>query len=332
MKAAWVAIPALSVAVVAGMGAKSLDPIVNPKASINGLEAHETHASASLLGQFRTNVASWLWLRTDLYLHNGVEMRPMTESEKQSGDRDAKSSDKDGEMMHNDELITTVIPAKSHDFRGVFGDVERAVSAYKDMKGHKHNDPVQALPLFRLMTWLDPSFVPGWVVGGHVIGSQKKVKGSADLALAFLRDGLSHNPNSIALRAELGIRFLRYKKDMDNATSNLSAAIEQSRGAHIEQLDENDADALREAYQWLSLIYRETHQNEKMEAVASEGLSRFKDNRVLFRFLHEPPMIYTMEKRKQILEKLEAEYGFPAVEQHAEHHDHEDHDHHDEEE
>src|SRR5262245_38227364 len=38
-----------------------------------GLDAHETNAAASVIGQFRTTTTGWLWLRTDLYLHNGVE-------------------------------------------------------------------------------------------------------------------------------------------------------------------------------------------------------------------------------------------------------------------
>lgn len=340
MKSPWIAIPALSIAAVAGIGATSVEPVVNPKTSINGLEAHETHASASLLGQFRTSISSWLWLRTDLYLHNGVEMRPMTEAEKQSGDRAMKSSDKQGEMMHNDELITTVIPSREHDFRGVFGDVDRATNAYKDMHGHKHNDPVQALPLFRLMTWLDPAFVPGWIVGGHVIGSQKKLKGSADQALAFLRDGLTHNPNSIAIHVELGSKFLRLKKDPENASANFMTAIEDSRTQKVEQLDENDREALKDAYLWQSLILRDTHHPAEMEALAREGLVRFKDNRVLFRLLNEPPMVYSPAKRKEILEKMEADYGFPPIKpgeleghdhehehEHEEGHDHEDHDH-----
>src|SRR5688500_7510109 len=68
-----------------GLFVATLGPILQPPEAPAGLDAHETNASASLLGQFRSSASAWLWLRTDLYLHNGVEMRPMTEWEKKSG-------------------------------------------------------------------------------------------------------------------------------------------------------------------------------------------------------------------------------------------------------
>src|SRR5579864_179950 len=78
-------VPTFAVVLMAGGGyaVSDLQPLVSPRASdMAGLQAHETHASASLLGQFRTSFSSWLWFRTDLYLHNGVEMRQMTDDEK----------------------------------------------------------------------------------------------------------------------------------------------------------------------------------------------------------------------------------------------------------
>ena len=41
--------------------------------------------------------------------------------------------------------------------------------AYQAMANHKHNDPTAAMPMFRLMTWLDPTFVPGWTTGANIL-------------------------------------------------------------------------------------------------------------------------------------------------------------------
>ena len=54
----------VGLAVLGGYKAIDVKPEVEPKGRVAGLNAHETHASASLLGQFRTSVSGWLWVRT----------------------------------------------------------------------------------------------------------------------------------------------------------------------------------------------------------------------------------------------------------------------------
>ena len=75
----------IAAAVGAGAAATGFRDEVNPSIQGAGLEAGEQAAGASLLGQFRSSASSSLYQRTDLYLHGGVELRPMTEGEKQAG-------------------------------------------------------------------------------------------------------------------------------------------------------------------------------------------------------------------------------------------------------
>src|SRR5438067_7097632 len=50
-------------------------------------ERLEHSVSASLFGELRGGLADYLWMKADRLLHNGVEMRALTVSEKQDGRR-----------------------------------------------------------------------------------------------------------------------------------------------------------------------------------------------------------------------------------------------------
>lgn len=273
--------------VVVGSNVADLRETVSPPGRPPGLEMHETHASASLLGQFRTSASSWLWVRTDLYLHNGVEMRPLSEAELHAGHKGVGSSDNEDKALHDDELHVTVIPPKERDFRGLFGDVERATRAYKDMRNHGHNDPVTALPLFRLMTWIDPQFIPGWTTGAAVLARDRSDRGLAK-ALEILEEGRAKNPASIALNSEIGYLLAARRRDFDGAIMSLEHARRLGSG-DLGRLSEDDREALPTAYRWLALIYRERGRLDKMYAILREGRHRFPDDAVIERLLEMPP-------------------------------------------
>ncbi len=74
------------------------------------------------------------------------------------------------------------------------------------MTGHDHNNPRQALPLFRLMTWIDPQFINGWAVGAAVLAMGKDKLGH-EQAAEFLQQGLEQNPESITLLNQLGFTY-----------------------------------------------------------------------------------------------------------------------------
>lgn len=261
-----------ALAVASGFMSSTVEREVHPKVTDSDLNIHETHASASLLGQFRTSVSSWLWLRTDLYLHNGVEMRPLTDQELDQGRQAATSADdflKEG---------LTVVPAAERDFRGVFGDIERSTHAYKNMEGHTHNSPLRAMPLYRLMTWIEPTFEEGWRTGGAVLGMGADA-GRADQAIAFLNEGLSANPQSLMILNQLGFTWAVRKRDFPRAIIYFERA--RSLAKRAKNLSESDKESLQDVYRWLALLYRETHQPQMQASVAAEGLKIFPGDVVL---------------------------------------------------
>lgn len=271
----------------AGLGWQSvrIRPVTNPTTRVSGLEAHDSSAAGSLLGQFRTNITAWLWLHADLYLHNGVAMRPVTDGEMRAGIQ-AQREANDGNEELDKVASVTAIPSKQRDFRGIFGDVEREIAAYKDMQGHTHNDPEQCLPLYRLMTWLDPQFEEAWTTGAMIFARDRSPGGTMR-ALSFLAEGFGENPTSIEIMKETAKLYITRKRDFDEAVNWL----ERARGfgySHRMTLDAEDKDALEEAYRWLCLCYRNQGRLDDVRKTAEEGLKLFNDDKVLDRLYRNP--------------------------------------------
>jgi len=296
MRSGFVVLASLGAICLAGRFVGGLDKEIHPPQAPPGLDAHESNASSSLLGQFRTSVSSWLWLRTDLYLHNGVQMRPMTEAEKREGLQTSEASDDGHERLHDESAVTTVIPPADRDFRGVIGDVERAVSTYKDMRGHQHNDPKLALPLFRLMTWIDPQFIPGWTTGAMVMSRDGTEKADRQ-AFAFLQEGLRQNPESLAILADMGRMSAVHFHDLKTATVFLTKAC-QLGAKHFDNLPDVEREGLNQSVRWLSLCYRDLGMAKEHQKALDFGLRLFPDDLFLFLAKNPPPTI--MSKRAQI--------------------------------
>jgi hypothetical protein len=295
-RSGWlVGVAAVGVMAACGACVSGLDATIHPADAPAGLDAHETHASASLLGQFRSSASAWLWLRTDLYLHNGVEMRPMTDWEKSHG-RENHGAAKGEELMDESSVVTLVPPAE-RDFRGIFGDIERATSAYSDMRGHKHNDPMQALPLFRLMTWLDPKFVTGWTVGGAVLARDRSEAGTAK-ALAYLQEGLSENPSSIGIHAQIGELLATRRRDFEGAVKVLERARQIALDSKAISPDEKED--LRTAYRWLGLSYKSLGHRGKLQLVMQEAVRAFPDDLVFPRLMRSEPLVLAPQDEEHV--------------------------------
>lgn len=293
----WGISAACVAALATGWNATNLRTVVDPPHPVAGLDANDTTASASLLGQFRTSTSSWLWLRTDLYLHNGVELRPLTASEKREGQSGVGTSDKDLSKAMNDDNVVTSIPSPDRDFRGWLGDLERSTAPYKDMHNHSHNDPEQSIPLFRLMTWIDPNFIEGWTTGSTVIARDRSDAGTKK-ALAFLNEGLAANPDSISILDE--IAFMQITRDHDLGQAVL--ALEHARDVGlktVKQMQDDDREDFIEVYRWLALCYRDLNDRDKMNERLEEGHKMFPDDPIINMLLNQPPAILSDFGRKQ---------------------------------
>ena len=284
MKVFLAALGVLACLGAAGDRVQLLKTAVNPPVDVAGVEANDTHASASMLGQFRTSAATWLYLHADLYLHNGVEMRPLLKSERSNGKSGSTAGDDDlGKGEGSGE--TTVIPSADHDFRGWIGDLERACGAYKDMKNHHHNPPETTIPLFRLMTVIDPTFVPGWTLGAMIIA--RDVKTGPDRAIQYLVRGVQENPREFRLRYQVGYYLAAYDHDLTQALPWLDAGRRLTLGRV--DLSDDEADSLTNAYRWEALCFRDLKHAPEEREIVDEGLKRFPKDPLLLRLSRKLP-------------------------------------------
>ncbi|MBI5707912.1 MAG: hypothetical protein HZC36_13085 [Armatimonadetes bacterium] len=271
----------------------TFEPVIHPVVKTESRQVNEEQAGASLLGQFRTSFTSWLWLRTDLYLHNGVEMRKLTDAEMRTGEEAAHNADHDDDGLCIDGTTATVIPSAERDFRGVFGDIERATTAFEDMSSHHHNDPKTTLPLFRLLTLIDPQFTPAWVVGGSIMARDRSAHALRE-AEAFLRRGLYENPKALTIRVQLGELQIVKKHDLEAGAATMKEAVRIGT-LNPKRLDEEDELALDDAFRWLALCQRDLGDLDGMEATARFGLTLFPKDKALERLLKDSvPMVPTI--------------------------------------
>ncbi|MEZ0327619.1 MAG: tetratricopeptide repeat protein [Fimbriimonas sp.] len=275
--------PLAIIAAAVGLGAVATNyaDIVSPAHAPAGLEAHEEVAGASVLGQFRTSAAASLYLRTDLYLHGGVELRPMTEQEKRAGRQGSGVKPGETAILGDESHLVTSIPPKESDFRGLLGDLERETGAFKDMHHHKHNDAETAFPLFRLMTWVDPEFITGWTTGSMLLTGEKTEETVAR-ALEFLQAGLKANPDSPEIMTRIGVLIAAKEERIPEGLE----WFERARVAALKRPNTtpDQQEALSESYRWLLIAADRLGKTERVRAIVEEALQKFPDDPVVLRF------------------------------------------------
>ncbi|MDX1932557.1 MAG: hypothetical protein SFU56_08135 [Capsulimonadales bacterium] len=269
-----------------GVLAQRVQPAVS---ELNGLTAAQQErlekvASASLFGQFRTSLSDYLWLKADKYMHRGVDLRGLTDQEKRTNDADGVSTHPDDpvKMKHTEE--TTVVPSRERDWRGHLGDIEREVTPYMDMNNHGHGEARETLPLFRLMTWSNPHFIRGYVIGWNLMAQDPKHLGDAE---AFLREGEANNPQSIEIQNELGILYTVRKKEYDRAMPYLYQAIQLAEARDPSTLNEDEGEAWKHAYRWAVLNRRDAGDQPTARTLAAQCLKRFPEDVVCTGYLKQ---------------------------------------------
>ena len=235
-------------------------------------ERLDKSASASLFGQFRSSMADFLYMKVDKYLHNGVEIRGVTAPEKQRAVAAVRSAKGEEAYAAHGGDETTTVPSRRDDWRGVLGDIERETQPYKDMSAHTHRDPKEALPLFRLMTVSNPQFIPGYVIGASMIARDKTKYAEA---LAFLREGERNNPESIEIKAEIGMFYDAKLSRYADAEKPLREALRIAARRDPQSLTDDEKEAWQNTFRYLVLAYRYQGKRDAAHDAAVAGLKLF---------------------------------------------------------
>jgi len=261
----------LALAVFAGYLSAWLRPAITTAEQFSSADIREANESIpmTLLGEFRTNLDAYLWLKTEEYLHGGITYRPYTEAEKSSGLSEI-AADVGGFAQHSDG--PTLIPPKEKDWRGIFGDFERNIQPYRPGPA-RHGDPEELIPWYRVQTIINPLDVNAYVTCAFFLGDFAK---KPDEALVFLEEGVKNNPRSPELQEAIGQFYFEKKKDYDKAIPYLSNAI--AFGKEIEKRDEGQEKAFGDAYLFLARAYRENGDLDAALRIAEEGVRECPSN------------------------------------------------------
>lgn len=127
-----------------------------------------------LLGEFRATIADILWVKVDDYFHSSV-------------------SEEDHERIH-----------PGH----------KDWHPNKEAQHHAETHPdAEFMPLIRLVTWLDPSFMMAYQVGGWWLSNKLNKQ---DEAISFLKEAIRNNPHRYEGYYELGWLYHRkLRNDME---------------------------------------------------------------------------------------------------------------------
>ncbi len=263
--------------VIGGVGIQKVAPqLKNDGPTTESIEAFQDNASTSLMGEFRSTLSGYLWEKTDEYLHGGVKLRAMTDAEVKNQSAHSASS-ADELQTHSNE--TSVIPSEEFDPRGIWGRIERTIKPFFDVRSHHHRNSRETIPLFRFMTWIDPTFVAGYIVGANVINfaNPKKPKQVLD----FLKEGIKNNPKNIQLRTEYARYLITQSKDLITASEILNTAIQISKSKHLSKVEK---ESLQDTYRWSVLVFRDLSRVDQMNRIAIEGLTIFPEDPILRKY------------------------------------------------
>ncbi|MBM3774413.1 MAG: tetratricopeptide repeat protein [Acidobacteria bacterium] len=233
---------------------------------------YEEAPAASLVGSFRSSVATWLFARAQEYLHAGVILRPATKQEQDTGAPLASHGD---EMTsHHGSAETGMIPPPGRDPRWVWGMIERETQPYMDVRNHRHHDLREALPLFRMMTWSDPYFIEAYSQGAYLVFSGAESR-NIPRAIEFLGEGLHYNPRSWQLHKDYAHYHFYNLKEYRTARSFYEKAIALAKDLPQEKVDETEFEAA-----WAGLVQtlRQLEDREAALEWSTRGLLRFPRN------------------------------------------------------
>ena len=205
-----------------------------------------------LLNSLRASVGDTIFMKTEIYLHEGVNYFSMGEDEEHGEGHshehenlmegkgvsfeDMNTSHSDANTTTSDAMTTgmdqphadhrdtlahedvehmhTVIPKANDDFRSFIGVLERKVKPWREEHIEEHGKGIELIPWYRVATLADPHNVRCYIIGAWWLASADG-KGRIKEAENFIREGIKNNPNDFQLRIMLGELLERQELDKE---------------------------------------------------------------------------------------------------------------------
>ena len=271
--------------------------------SFKEIEDFSESPLASVLGEFRVSISDFLWLKAEEYHHSGILFRKPTKRETDEGveemvhepenedpyghhdheihhahdDEEDHHGHDHGDGEHHGHHGVGVIPSPERDVRGVLGDLDRAVHPNPATDKVEHGPMREMIPLYRMLTLVNPHHVRAYVVGAYVVAAHM---GKPQKAREFLEEGAKNNPESMAIQEALGRLHFFTLRDPDQGLPHFDQALQI--GERIATLEAHEETGLRNAFRNKAiLLWRIKKDYGGALAVLEAGLNRFPSDRAM---------------------------------------------------
>jgi tetratricopeptide (TPR) repeat protein len=125
-------------------------------------------------------------------------------------------------------------------FKGIASDILWIRADEYWHRGEWH----RAMPMYRIITWLQPHFVEAWSLGGWHLAynmsvytkDKKQSQTFIKEGLEFLREGITKNPGIYDLYFELGWTYFHKLEDYDNAVKYFKKTVKYERPHYVDRM------------------------------------------------------------------------------------------------
>lgn len=204
-------------------------------------EQLNSSAFVTILGEVRASAADLMWVKTELYLHNGVQFKghlnvdELTHTGAVAARHEHEEHHHDGAHEDDDDddctRAGTLIPEASKDYRGFIGTLQRNVQPWQDAKApHVHAPGDELLPWYRMLTYSNPHHWRGYIIGTWWLARNPSALTQSE---DFINEGVRNNPDVFQLHLMRGRVLIQRQAWTDalNAFRRAAALAEKIRPA-----------------------------------------------------------------------------------------------------
>jgi len=225
------------------------------------IEATSAPSQDSVAGtvfrEIRTSISDITWLKTEEYMHDGIQHIHLEEDEEAHEGEDRHeheehviSSEEQGKMFsltdeERCEHSKSLIPSSEIDFRGILGDIERWTQPYSGEHVHSKN-PEEILPWLRVTVLSNP----------HHIRAHRGIAfflaeylAKPEVAIDSVHDALKLNPNQPQLLMVLGRLHFYSQKNRGAARKKFEEVIDLwENREQDDEWNDHDSFAVEQCY------------------------------------------------------------------------------------
>ena len=122
-----------------------------------------------------------------------------------------------------------LIPDAERDYRGWIGTLHRSIQPWQSADApHEHTGGEELLPWYRVLTAANPHHTRAYITGAWWLTKQHDHEGALAEALAFVDEGIHHNPDAFALhllRGRILLQMERFPEAVDSCDHAARLAV-----------------------------------------------------------------------------------------------------------